>query len=337
MANLNFKHLRYFWMVAKSGSIAARQQAPAPDAAIDQRPAGRAGGQPRRRAVSPGRARAGTDRDGAAHLQLRRRNLRARRRTAGGRPRPDGAEEPCRFGSASPIRCRNRWPIAWSSRRCASPNRCGSSAARAGWRRCWRRWRSIVSIMVIADRPMPTNLNVRGYSHFLGESDLTVFAAPDLARSLPGTLSRAAGPGAVSAAGGRRRRAARPRPLVRSAAPVPAHRRRVRRQRLAQVLRPGRRRPVRGAHGDCRLRVPAVRRPGGRAHRLGDRAALRHHHRAPADCIPPSSRWSRLRGARCSGGRGVTPRICRERRLSRSPGDFCIVEFPFQLHRRAQC
>jgi LysR family transcriptional activator of nhaA len=40
--------------------------------------------------------------------------------------------------------------------------------------------------LVIADRPMPTNLNVRGYSHFLGESDLTVFAAPDLARSLTG-------------------------------------------------------------------------------------------------------------------------------------------------------
>jgi LysR family transcriptional activator of nhaA len=33
--------------------------------------------------------------------------------------------------------------------------------------------------MVIADRPMPTNLNVRGYSHLLGESDLTVFAAPN--------------------------------------------------------------------------------------------------------------------------------------------------------------
>jgi len=29
--------------------------------------------------------------------------------------------------------------------------------------------------MVIADRPMPGNLNVRGYDHFLGESALTVF------------------------------------------------------------------------------------------------------------------------------------------------------------------
>lgn len=35
--------------------------------------------------------------------------------------------------------------------------------------------------MVIADRPMPTNLNVRGYDHFLGESGISVFGAPDLA------------------------------------------------------------------------------------------------------------------------------------------------------------
>ncbi|HCB13196.1 MAG TPA: transcriptional activator NhaR [Gammaproteobacteria bacterium] len=42
--------------------------------------------------------------------------------------------------------------------------------------------------LVIADRPMPTNLNVRGYSHFLGESDLTVFATPGLAQSLAGVF-----------------------------------------------------------------------------------------------------------------------------------------------------
>lgn len=40
--------------------------------------------------------------------------------------------------------------------------------------------------MVIADRPMPPNLNVRGYSHLLGTSDLSVFAAPGLAAKLPG-------------------------------------------------------------------------------------------------------------------------------------------------------
>ncbi len=36
--------------------------------------------------------------------------------------------------------------------------------------------------MVIADRPMPANLNVRGYDHFLGESGVTVFAIPALVK-----------------------------------------------------------------------------------------------------------------------------------------------------------
>lgn len=36
--------------------------------------------------------------------------------------------------------------------------------------------------MVIADRPMPDNLNVRGYAHLLGESGVSVFGA----KSLPG-------------------------------------------------------------------------------------------------------------------------------------------------------
>ena len=40
--------------------------------------------------------------------------------------------------------------------------------------------------MVIADRPMPANINVRGYSHFLGKSSVTVFATPALKKSLSG-------------------------------------------------------------------------------------------------------------------------------------------------------
>lgn len=34
--------------------------------------------------------------------------------------------------------------------------------------------------LVIADRPMPSHLSVRGYSHLLGESSMTAFAAPSL-------------------------------------------------------------------------------------------------------------------------------------------------------------
>ena len=40
--------------------------------------------------------------------------------------------------------------------------------------------------MVIADRAMPASMSVRGYSHFLGESGLSVFAAPSLASTLTG-------------------------------------------------------------------------------------------------------------------------------------------------------
>lgn len=48
--------------------------------------------------------------------------------------------------------------------------------------------------MVIADRPMPENLNVRGYDHFLGQSGISIFgtatlagkAAADFPRSLDG-------------------------------------------------------------------------------------------------------------------------------------------------------
>ncbi len=40
--------------------------------------------------------------------------------------------------------------------------------------------------MVIADRAMPASMSVRGYNHFLGESGLSVFAAPSLASTLTG-------------------------------------------------------------------------------------------------------------------------------------------------------
>ncbi len=42
--------------------------------------------------------------------------------------------------------------------------------------------------LVIADRPLPGDLNVRGYSHLLGTSDISVFAAPSLAKTLRGAF-----------------------------------------------------------------------------------------------------------------------------------------------------
>jgi LysR family transcriptional activator of nhaA len=40
--------------------------------------------------------------------------------------------------------------------------------------------------MVIADRPMPTDIKVKAYSHLLGSSDLSVFASRALAKSMRG-------------------------------------------------------------------------------------------------------------------------------------------------------
>ena len=42
--------------------------------------------------------------------------------------------------------------------------------------------------LIIADRPMPGHLSVRGYNHLLGESAMTAFAAPVLAATLKGAF-----------------------------------------------------------------------------------------------------------------------------------------------------
>ncbi|HRH75795.1 MAG TPA: transcriptional activator NhaR [Cellvibrionaceae bacterium] len=44
--------------------------------------------------------------------------------------------------------------------------------------------------MIIADRPMPTNLNVRGFTHLLGESGLTVFGAQAVIKNLRGSFPK---------------------------------------------------------------------------------------------------------------------------------------------------
>ena len=40
--------------------------------------------------------------------------------------------------------------------------------------------------MIIADQPLPGNLNVRGYSHLLGESPVSVFGSPSYIKTLSG-------------------------------------------------------------------------------------------------------------------------------------------------------
>jgi len=187
MANLNFKHLRYFWMVAKSGSIAAAsKQLHLTPQSIS--------GQLRDLEESLGVelfAKAGR---GLELTEMGRRIFSyADEIFALGNELLDVAldksaikSQPFRIGIADSVPKSVAYRvvepalrIGESLRLVCKEGRLASLLAEMAVHRL---------DMVIADRPMPTNLNVRGYNHLLGESDLTVFGAAGLARSLPGTF-----------------------------------------------------------------------------------------------------------------------------------------------------
>jgi len=185
MPTLNFKHLRYFWMVAKSGSIAeaSKHLHLTPQSISGQ--------------LSELENRLG--------VELFRRVGRGLELTERGRRIFSYADEifalgnellevaldqtaikslPFRVGIADSVPKSVAYRVVEPALHLAEPVRL---ICREG------RLTPLLAEMavhhldlVIADRPMPTNLNVRGYSHFLGESDLTVFAAPALAQSLAG-------------------------------------------------------------------------------------------------------------------------------------------------------
>ena len=198
----------------RAGGSIARAGATARDAAVDQRPAPRARGGVRRRALPSRRTRA---------------------RDHGLRPAGSGyAEEifalgdelhdvvrdetargpPFRVGIADSVP--KSVTYRWWNRRCTSTTRV-HLVCREG------RLASLLADLavhrldvVIADRPLPPDLNVRGYSHRLGASDVTVFATAALAGPcaeafpalldnapflLPGEASR---PGRSSCSGSRR-------------------------------------------------------------------------------------------------------------------------------------
>ncbi|WP_300455826.1 transcriptional activator NhaR [Accumulibacter sp.] len=185
MAALNYKHLRYFWMVAKSGSIAR---------ACDQL-------HLTPQAIS-GQLRELEDTLG---VELFRRVGRGLELTDAGRRILSYAEEIFSLGDellevARDQTTRKSLPftvgIADSvpksvAHRLVEPALYLPEAVRLICRE--GRLTGLLGDlavhrldMVIADRPMPPNLNVRGYSHLLGESDLTVFGAPALAATLSG-------------------------------------------------------------------------------------------------------------------------------------------------------
>ncbi len=185
MASLNFKHLHYFWMVARSGSIASASKHLhlTPQSISSQL----------------------SELEGRLGVELFRRVGRGLELTETGQRIFSYADEIFalgdelldvaldhtrrksllfRVGIANSVPKSVAYRVVEPALRIAEPVRL---LCREG------RLAPLLAEMavhhldlVIADQPMPNHLNVRGYSHFLGESDLTVFAAPQLAQSLSG-------------------------------------------------------------------------------------------------------------------------------------------------------
>ena len=106
--------------------------------------------------------------------------------------------------------------------------------------------------LVISDSPMPSHLDIKGYSQKLGECGISFFATPELAAQLrPGLSAQPARRAAADSRAGNR--GAQPfATLVCRAADPAADCRRVRRQRPDAGLRPIRQRDLHRPERDCR-------------------------------------------------------------------------------------
>jgi len=177
MSELNYRHLRYFWMVAKTGSIAraAEQLHLTPQSISGQ--------------LSEFENKLGVD--------LFRRAGRTLDLTDAGRRILGMAEEIFAIGdqllgvlhddaTRSPVPFRLGIADSVPALRLGDTVRLvchdGHLAALLADLAIHR------LDMIIADRPMPANLNIRGFSHLLGESSITVFAAGKYAQELSGTF-----------------------------------------------------------------------------------------------------------------------------------------------------
>ena len=179
MTNLNYKHLRYFWMVAKSGSIArASKHLHVTPQSIS--------GQLSEFETSIG-------------IKLFRRAGRGLELTESGQRMLGYAEQifllgnemldslgdeavarsvPFRVGIADSVPKMVAYRLVEPSLGLPEPLRL---ICREGRLTALLADLAVHRLdMVIADRPMPDNLNVRGYDHFLGESGVTVFATREL-------------------------------------------------------------------------------------------------------------------------------------------------------------
>lgn len=187
MDALNYKHLRYFWIVAKTGSIAraAEQLHLTPQSISGQlsefeerlgvdlfRPTGR-----NRELTEAGRnilsyAEAifslGDELIEVLRDQKTKKSLTFRVGIA------DSVSKAVAYRLVEPV-----FQMGIQIRLVCREGRLGTLLADLAIQRL---------DMIIADRPMQANLNVRGYSHLLGESGLTVFGARSLLSQLTGSF-----------------------------------------------------------------------------------------------------------------------------------------------------
>lgn len=180
MASLNFKHLRYFWMVAKAGSIARASER------LHLTPQSISGQL--------------SEFESVLGVELFRRVGRGLELTEIGQRMLGYAEQifalgdelmdlvrhqgqaqgvTFRVGIADSVPKMVAYRLVEPSLRLDEPVKLvcreGRLTALLGELAVHR------LDMVIADRPLPDNLNVRGYNHFLGESGMSIFAAKALA------------------------------------------------------------------------------------------------------------------------------------------------------------
>jgi LysR family transcriptional activator of nhaA len=241
--DLNFKHLRYFWMVAKTGSIAraAEQLHLTPQSISGQL----------------------SDFADTLGVELFRRSGRQLELTDTGRRILGHAEEIFSAGDELLEIVRDQSRTATTTFRVG----CADSVSKLiacrlvepalgldePLRMICREGR-LASLLadlavhrldlIIADRPMPAHLSVRGYNHLLGESGMTLLGTAAAGRHPAGRLSPLPGRRAAAAAGRGLRHLWPPAAVAGRTQPAPAHRGRVRRQRHDAGLRPVRGRPV---------------------------------------------------------------------------------------------
>lgn len=185
MATLNFKHLRYFWMVARTGSIAraAGQLHLAPHSISGQL----------------------KEFEATLGVELFRRSGRNLELTDAGQRILSYADDifsigdelldvlreqkvkktlPFRVGIADSVSKLVTYRLLEPALKLEEPVRL---ICREGRLTPLLAELSIHRLdMIIADRPMPAHLNVRGYSHLLGESGLSVFGTRSVVKGLSG-------------------------------------------------------------------------------------------------------------------------------------------------------